>query len=181
MKRLVLFAFLLFLFSENTAAQGLANGRPDDFPIPHKNENFLFFIQRNKNENTIVYDAKLEHDGSFDSSAPIDAYWRRRNSGKRDELKWLERNFAYGYSSKPDGNGGFWIELTAYDGRKIHLKKNAKGRPTATIKINGKDCKLDFLWVYADESGSWPKVIHVDIHGRELATGKAQVERILND
>jgi hypothetical protein len=181
MKIFTSFLILSFFLIAEATAQGLANGRPADFPIPHKNETFLFFIQRNKNKNTIVYDANLDEDGNLERSEPIDAYWRRRNSGKRDELKWIEQKFAYGYNSKPDGNGGFWIELTAYDERQIHLQKDKKGQPVATIKINGKECFLDFLWVFADESGTWPTVIHVDIHGREVATGKAQVERIVND
>ena len=171
------------LFPGLLPAQSMANGRPDDFPIPPKSETFLFFIQRNRNKNTIVYDARLNTDGNFDRSEPIDVYWRRYNSsnGTRDELKWIEQKFAYGYDSDPDGNGGFWIELTAYDGRQIHLIKDHDGKPTCTIKINGKDCKLDFLWVFTDESGAWPTVIHVDIHGHGLATGKKQVERIVND
>lgn len=162
----------------------MANTRPADFPIPPKSENYLFFIQRNKNKNTIVYDARMNDDGSINDSEPVDVYWRRYNGsakGHRGELKWIEQKFAYGYSSKSDKNGGFYVELVAYDGRKIHLKKDGSGQPIATIEINGKNCYLDYLWVFADESGAWPTVIHVDIYGREMATGKKQVERIVND
>ncbi len=177
-----IFIFTCFI-SVDINAQGLKNGRPDHFPTPPKTEKSLFFIQRNRNENTIVYDAKLSANGEIDNSEPIDAYWLRYTStGYRKELSWLERTFAYGYSSKKDKNGtGHWVELTAYDDRKINLKKSKNNQPIAIIKCNGKDCRLDYIFVFADESGSWPKVLHVDIHATNLESGKAQVERIYNN
>ena len=182
MKSLFSILFFLSICPFASLAQGKANSRPADFPTPPKTSKSLFFIQRNLNVNTIAYDANLGADGKFDRSNPIDAHWLRYTSdGHRRELSWLENNFAYGYSAKSDGNGGYWVELTAYDDRKIHLEKTSDGKPIATIQINGKQCQLEFLWVYADTESKWPKVYHVDIHGKELATGKKQVERIVND
>ena len=177
------FLFLICCFSTIGIAQELENSRPANFPTPPSTEKSLFFIQRNKNVNTIMYDAKFLTNGDFDKSEPIDAYWLRYTStGYRKELSWLERTFAYGYNSKRDkGGNGHWVELTAYDGRKIHLKKSDDNKPIATISCNGKDCKLDYIYVYADESSSWPKVIHIDIHATELDTGISQVERIFNN
>ena len=145
------------------------------------NGQILFFIQRNKNENTIAYDANLNAKGEFNNSKPIDAYWLRYTStGYRRELSWLERTFAYGYGSKKR-NGKLEVELVAYDDRKIYLEKNEDGKPIALLSVKGKKCRLDYLYVFADESGSWPKIIHLDIHATELATGKKIKERILND
>ena len=172
----ILVSFCTFLGK----TQGERADRPKDFPTPPKTEKSLFFLQRNRNENTIVYDAKLKANGDFDSADPIDVFWLRYTStGYRRELKWLERTFAYGYSSnKLKGKNEFSIKLTAYDGREIRLKKNAEGKPIATIICNGKECRLDFIYVYADESGSWPKVIHVDIYATDTKTGKLEKERI---
>jgi hypothetical protein len=163
-------------------SEKLPDGRPDAFPVPAKKDNSLFFIQRNKNENTIVYDANLTSQGGFNSSKPIDVYWLRfASNGSRMELTWLQRNFAYGYKFKKDENKtGYWITLTAYDGRKIHLEKDRSGKPIATMTINGKYCRLNYIWAFADDSGSWPKVFHVDIHGKDMITGKIEVERINN-
>lgn len=156
--------------------------RPADFPTPPKSSNSLFFIQRNKNKHTIVYDANFKN-GKFDPSKPIDNYWLRYYSTGtiRKELTWAQNNFAYGYNSKKDGTDkGYFITLTAYDKRKIHLKTDADGAPIATMTINGKLCKLNHIWVFADDSGTWPEVFHVDLHGTELASGKKQTERINN-
>ena len=70
--------------------------------------------------------------------------------------------------------------MTAYDKRKIHLHTDAKGQPIATMTINGRQCRLNYIWVYADDQSSWPKVYHVDLNGTDLASGKVQTERITN-
>jgi hypothetical protein len=180
MYRLAMTVAFVVIFTFLGNAQADRSDRPEQFPTPPKSDNSLFFLQRNRNENTIVYDAKINEDGEFDRSEPIDVYWLRYTStGYRRELKWIERTFAYGYSSKKVKNRNeFLIELTAYDKREIHLKKTKDGKPIATITCNGKECRLDYIYVFADESGSWPKGIHVDIHATDLVTGKKVKERI---
>lgn len=188
MTRLIFVSLFTGLFALTATGQS-GNGdaaailpRPDDFPTPPQTDKSLFFIQRNKNKNTIVYDANMLPDGNFARSRPIDVYWLRYSStGGRGELTWLQRTFAFGYNHKKDGTGkGHWITLTAYDGRKIHLEKTKDGRPIATISINGKYSQLVNIWVYAVESGTWPKVFHVDLHGKDMITGKPVFERIFN-
>ena len=175
----ILFAACFFSLLLNAQPDRIE--RPEYFPTPPRTDKSLFFIQRNLNENTIVYDANLNPDGNFNRSKPMDVYWLRYTStGYRKELSWLERTFAYGYSTKKK-KGKLLVELTAYDGRKIELKKTPNGKPIAKIICNGKECRLDYLYVYADESGAWPKVRHVDIHATDLATGKKEIERIVND
>lgn len=193
MNRILLLLFFLFssvpaLFSQGNSANapGYRNTRPLDYPTPADNGKLLFFIQRNKNKNTIAYDAKMVS-GKFDTEKPIDDYWLRYETGggKRRELSWTERTFAYGYNHKKDKadklGDSYWVTLTAYDDRKIHLEKSSDGKPIATMTINGKKCRLNYIYVFADESGSWPKVLYVDLHGKELTSGKKQVERIAND
>jgi hypothetical protein len=171
------------LSAQNMAKAGPLSllSRPADFPTPPKTDESLFFIQRNKNKNTIVYDANLIA-GKIDSSNPIDAYWMRYNStGLRGELNWTQKTFAYGYSSKKDKTGkGYYITLTAYDKRKIYLQLDSNGLPMATMLINGKNCRLNYIWVFADDTSTWPEVFHVDLHGTEVGTGKKQTERIQN-
>lgn len=193
MNRFILIFLFSGIFIAGASAQSKNNGtRPDnnlpnawpnDFPVPPKTDKTLFFIQRNKNKNTIVYDANLQSNGKYDTSKPIDVYWLRYGStGERAELSWLQRTFAFGYKAKEDQNrkDSFWVTLTAYDGRKIHLEKK-DGKPVATMTIKGKYCRLTNIWVYADESGSWPRVLHVDIYGVDMVTGKPYMERINNN
>merc|ERR1712054_710236 len=72
----------------------------------------LFYLQRTKNENTVVYEAKMEGE-TFDPKEQAQVYWldvapdaieKARKKGKNDdrsELIWLEKSMAYGLSTKP--------------------------------------------------------------------------------
>ncbi len=151
---------------------------PADYPRPPKTEQSLFYIQRNLNTNTIVYDIDLK-DGTIKSRHPIDAYWLRYGEeGARQDLSWLQAVLAYGYSSKQIEQG-YQIKLKAYNDRYLQLEQ-IEGHWKAVMKINNIDCYLQNFYVYADESGIFPDVKYVDIYGYHPVTGALEVERILN-
>jgi Domain of unknown function (DUF4833) len=50
----------------------------DDFPVPPPSKNLLFYIQRNKNANTIVYEARLDANGQLAAKDPVDPLHQRR-------------------------------------------------------------------------------------------------------
>ena len=155
---------------------------PADFPRPPKTETSLFFLQRNLNVNTIMYDLNLNADGSINTKEPLEVYWKRytgKRNGVRDEITWLQDNFAFGYSSDKNDNE-FDVKLVAYKDRRVKLKK-INGNWVATMRINGKECQLSNIYVYADESGLTPDVKHVDLFGKDLATGNTEYERFFND
>ncbi|RMG87429.1 MAG: DUF4833 domain-containing protein [Bacteroidetes bacterium] len=188
MTRLIFTVLLLGIMTFSAQGQGEAwrelTSLPDDFPRPGKTSKSLFYLQRNMNANTIMYDLNFGEDGKVDPKNPIDVYWMRYPKGQkpyRREINWTERKFAYGYHSKkaPDGDG-FLVELVAYDDRKIHLRPNNRGGYDPYMLINGKNCLLTNLYVYADLSSWWPDVIHVDIYGKDPKTGATVHERFVN-
>jgi len=144
---------------------------PTDFPRPEQTERSLFFIQRNLNKHTIVYDLNLTENGNLDTSEPIDNYWRQyASTGKRRELSWLESWLAYGYRVKKKKENAIQIKLRAHKERFIELRKEGD-RWRAVIRINGADSYLTNIYAYADESGILPDVIHVDLYGIDMKTG----------
>ncbi len=154
--------------------------RPADYPRPPKTPERLFFLQRNLNANTIVYDLNFSEPGKLDSKKPLQVYWLRyEEGGKRAELSWVQRKFGFGYSARPlkDQPGVFEVELVAYDRRKLLLKPKPDGRYAAILPIAGKPAELTHIYVYADESGWWPDVKYVDLFGREVETGRPLRER----
>jgi len=162
---------------------------PAEFPRPSLTKKRLFYLQRNLNKNTIVYDVNLSEDGKINSRKPIDVYWMRygdNEEGTRKGLSWIQRKFAYGYKSKAhekrQENQGhaFIIKLVAYGKRNIDLEEIGKGEYRTLMQIDSKRCQLTHIYVYADESGFWPDVLHVDIFGKDLENGKQVRERILN-
>lgn len=154
---------------------------PEDFPKPPHTKERLFYLQRNLNENTVVYDVNLQANGEIDSDKPVSVYWRRyAGNGEKLHLKWIEKKFAYGYNSKKRKDGdGYTVKLVAYDDRYIHVKKDGDGY-IALLKINGKIAQLTNLYVYAVESTLWPDVKHIDIFGKDLNTGEVVYERFFN-
>lgn len=151
---------------------------PADFPRPEQTERSLFFIQRNLNKHTIIYDLNLKEDGQLDISEPIDNYWRQyASTGQRRELSWLESWLAYGYRVKKRKVDAVQIKLRAHKERYIELRKEAD-RWRAVITINGEDSYLTHIYAYADESGILPDVKHVDLFGINIKTGMKVRERI---
>ena len=181
---MILMASLL-LFCSNLAVgqEDWVNRKdwPADFPRPPKTDKSLFYLQRNRNSNTIAYDLNIKSNGELDKSEPIDVYWKRytgKRNGLRDELTWFQENFGFGYSVVSSKTDEFILKLVAYKDRKIKLKK-INGKWLALMEINGKFCQLSNIYVYADESGTLPDVEHIDLYGKDLDTGKSVKERIL--
>src|SRR5579871_3615278 len=80
--------------SSVTVGSELMRLRPD-FKVPDE-PNQLFYIQRSPNSNTVVYTARLEANGEFDSRAPVEGFWRKFNiDGSRQSLTFVERLMAY--------------------------------------------------------------------------------------
>src|SRR5450432_545830 len=61
----------------------------------------LFVIERNVNGNVVHYDAKLR-DGKLDPQQPVVVYWVMGEDGHHQELNFLEKLKAYGFSIHPD-------------------------------------------------------------------------------
>ena len=182
-KQSLINSFFLLLFwslPHLSIGQNFKSARPADFPTPPQTKNRLFFLQRNLNANTVIYDLNRLPSGKIDPSDPLDVFYiSYSKEGQRTELKWVERQFAYGYSSDYlKSQDEYIVHLVAYKKRKIHLKKQGN-QYVPMMDINGKECILTHLFIQADESGLWPEVQFVEIFGKDPVTGKVVFEKIL--
>ncbi len=153
------------------------------YPIPTKTAKLLFYIQRNHNSNTIIYDANFNSDGKLITDKPIDVYWLRYDEdGRRMELRALEKKFAYGVKSKKLNIAGqYQIELTAYDKRKLLLKQISNNKAIAYMQIDGKMSILDHIYIVADNSSWWPTVKYIELFGTDAKTSNKTYEKINNE
>jgi len=160
-------------------------GDPQDYPVPPKTSKQLFYIQRNHNANTIMYDAHFLSDGNLDPNKPIDAYWLRYDEDSaRKELSWIDKKYAYGISTKKIENrpNQYNVELVADEERSFTLKKIAPHRAVLYTRINNIPSALDHLWIQADNSGIWPEVKYVELFGIDTTTNQPIYEKlIVND
>jgi len=139
----------------------------------------LFIIQRNKNANEVHYDVQVGPDGAL-AEDPVVAYWlMKAEGGRREDLTFPERKWAYGFEVLPPGPGGEReMKLVAWEDRPIRLTQ-ANGRWRAVTKIDGKDAYLTRLFIQSEEGGVTPKVLFVDVFGEAVDGGKEVKEHVV--
>ncbi len=152
-----------------------------EFPVPPAKHNRLFYLQRNKNSNTVVYEANLLPDGSFDPDRPVSVYWIRYDEGNViKELNWIQRWLAYGVDSEPvgDGTGNYVVTPVALKSRKLTLTRGDDGRPVVYLDLKGRKARLDRIYAEASETSWLPTVKFVQLKGVAVESGKEVVEYI---
>jgi len=168
----VLMMFPLVVFSQN-----------ENYPIPEKSDTLLFYIQRNHNSNTIIYDAKYDEKGYLDDDEPIIVYWRRYDEqSQKMELRSIEKWYAYGVDwEKIEAGKLYNIELVAKKDREFVLKQISPFKSVIITKINNELSVLDHIYIYADNSGAWPTVKYIELFGKSTTTEEDTYEKIIND
>jgi hypothetical protein len=169
---LVLYTSVLYGYAQNK-----------NYPVPPETNKRLFYIQRNHNANTIVYDARFDENGKLNEKEPIDVYWiRYEEQGQRMELRNIEKWYAYGVDcKKPEGKTFFIVELAADKKRTFYLHQTEKFKAVITTLISGKISVLKKMYIFADNSGVWPTVKYIELFGKDLNTGVKTYQKIIVD
>lgn len=176
-------AALVLLTASAACAQPKADPPPsvfDTFPVPPPSKTLLFYVQRNKNANTIVYEANRDADGRFVAKEPVRAQWiRHTDGGKREPLGVFESNMAYGVRVNGITDGRPDMRFVASQRFPFTVWTTADGQAEARMMIGGRYARLDHVEVQAVE-GSWlPKVAYVDLIGIDLVTHARVTERYI--
>lgn len=153
--------------------------RPE-FKIPDE-PGQLFYVQRSPNSNTVIYVAKLDAQGNFDSRSPVDAFWRKFNiDGSRQKLNFIERMMAYGVKLDARRAGQpITFTIAALPDRKLTLGLDAQHRPEARMQIGNHTVKVAYVYLQVVDSGLVPSVPSLDIMGTDIASGKAIHEHLI--
>jgi hypothetical protein len=140
----------------------------------------LFIIERDKNTNVVHYDARLTADGQLDPKEPVIAYWALlAGDGRREELNWIEKKLAYGFTVKPDPSvNGYRMSLVAAPEKQIIVKK-VKDAVHAEGVINGRPAVLEKLHIHATDRLTGPKVHYIEVYGKDLQTGEKLREKMV--
>lgn len=142
----------------------------------------LFRIERSKNANVVLYEAKVDAGGRLDADEPVRASWLLlAEQGQREKLNFVERKFAYGFDVKANGEGpGVVLHLKALKHRKVQVLLSETGCPIAVATIDGQAGRLQRIYVKSLERGPLPpKVEYVELFGVELGSRSALYERLL--
>jgi len=149
-------------------------------PTP-KGENLLFFLQRNPDANTVIYELNFKSDGVLDRENPVKGSWIRYTEQiKYKELTGIERRFAYGVKCKALPNDEYEIRLVAYKKMPLYLKRSEiDNKYKIYIKDEGKDLLLKRVFVRVNGGSFWfPKVEYIDLITVNSASGMEFLKRI---
>jgi hypothetical protein len=152
------------------------------YPVPPVNENSLFYIQRTKNTNAIVYEVNKKSDGKINEAEPIKIYWiRYASDSTTDDLSPIQKKYAYGVNTR-SYNGqknSFVVQFVSYKKRNIFLLPSSNGNQYAAyININGKLAELKKVFVATSGGTFWfPTIDYVELTGKDPATQQNVVER----
>lgn len=152
----------------------------DTFPVPQGNPRQLFYLQRTANTNTIVCELNLDASGRPDPENPVHVFWLRyAEDGKRKELNYIQRIFAYGIKSALQPNGAYKLHFVSYKKQNLmlmHSPKDDKYHVYATI--NQKQALLNRIFLKVEGGTFWaPNVVYMELKGIDPVTGKELVER----
>lgn len=138
----------------------------------------LFVIERSKNANVVVYEARFDDTGTFAAQAPIAAYWQlNATTGGTEPLSMLDKK-AYGFTVKQE-QGRYVMRLAPFRQRPIEVVGDGARGAQAQMNIGGTPSRLTKIFVQAPDGNIIPKVAYVDLFGTALAGGTTTYERIL--
>ena len=146
--------------SNNTEKYGL----PENYPTPCV-KNLLFFIQRNLNNNTVVYTLNLTENGQIDSDRPLNVFWiRYQQNGETKQLNPIQTKLAYGYKSWRINSETFKFQMVSYK-QDFFLAKDDDGQFNVSTQLDGEFMKVTNIYVYAEDFGVFPQVKYIEFYG----------------
>lgn len=179
MKVFFLTTYIVFHAWINTLAQSSCPA--DTFPVPQGNKYQLFYLQRQPNSNTIVVELNVKGDGQVGLDEPVHVFWiRYQDNGKKKELNFIQRKFAFGINSKTVGTNIYDLNFVSYKKMKFRLEKGADNfwRVYATLK-DGTRMILRRVYLHINGGSFWnPNVEYVELKGNMPGTYSEVRERI---
>jgi len=149
-------------------------------PVPKGIKNQLFYLQRDPNKNTVIYELNLKN-GEVDPKTPVNVYWiRYEEKGQKQDLSTMQRKLGYGLNSKYLGKDKYELRFVSYDKLPLLLSKSeTDNKYHIYAKIKQKQMILNRIFVRVTwGSFGWPKVKYAELTGIEPSTGEEVKEKL---
>ncbi|MBK7636319.1 MAG: DUF4833 domain-containing protein [Saprospiraceae bacterium] len=164
---------MFFVQSEQyTSATSGQEGRPANYPYMDAHPDLLFYIQRNQNINTVIYELNMLQGGLLNLQEPIKISWvffEENSQVKVDELNLIQKKLAYGYHHKVISNDLIEFRFVSYSDMTFFLAKNNCGVFRVVSKFKGEFVEIDHIYVYSEDFGVFPQVKFVEFFGKNDA------------
>jgi len=153
---------------------------PPGFPVPKGVSNQLFYLQRDPNTNTIICQLNVDEDGVLDQKSPVNVFWLRyAEGGKRTELNYIQRKFAYGVTSKQLSAEKYELKFVSYGKYPMYLMKGKDKKYHVYSKVANRQAILNSVYVHIVGGTFWvPNVVYVEFKATDPDTGEQLTERI---
>jgi phosphatidylglycerophosphate synthase len=151
------------------------------FPVPRDIANQLFYLQRDPNANTVIYQLNVDPAGRLDPKDPVHAFWiRYEEGGTRKELSFIQRHFAYGLKARRMAAGAYELRFVSYTKFPLYLvKPEGQDQFQVYATINRRKAVLRRIYLRIEGGNFWtPNVKYVELRGTDADTGLELVERI---
>lgn len=149
----------------NTCKINGLGGLPEGYPVPCVRD-MLFYIQRNQNENTVIYRVNRNLGGNINLGDPVSVFWKNYYSKLPDSpINYIQRQLAYGTSCRIVNNDMIQLTIVSYPKFPIYIVMKETGVCQAIAKIKGQWAVLTNVYVYAEDSGAFPVVNYLEIYG----------------
>lgn len=178
---LALFIFMLTVLTVNAQTADRSNPSPLKFPTPKGIKNQLFYLQRDPNTNTIIYELNVDAKGEVNRSEPILVYWLRYDdNGEKKDLSYIQRKFAYGIQTKELAKDQYEIRFVSHKKIPMYLMISKDDQKFHVyVTVNNKKIELSKIFVRIEGGSFWlPNVKYVELTGINTATDTPVVERI---
>ncbi|MFN8165723.1 MAG: DUF4833 domain-containing protein [Bacteroidia bacterium] len=153
------------------------------FPTPPANDNSLFYVQRSKNTNSIIYEVNRMPDGTPNPQEPVKIYWIRYASDSAiEDLSYIQSKYAYGLTSRPYGGqkNAYVLQFVSYSKKTLYLLPESNGKYGMFTNINGKLCELKKVFIMISGGSFWfPSIDYVELTGKDPASQMTVVERFV--
>ncbi len=153
----------------------------DTFPVPFGIKNQLFYLQRTPNVNTIVCELNYLKNGQLNEDNPVHVFWiRYQEAGRKAELSFLQRTFAYGIKARPIGKGKYELRFVSYQKTPLYLLRSATdNKYHVYASIAQKEAILNRIFIKINSGGTFwsPNVEYIEYKGIDPVTGGELMER----
>jgi hypothetical protein len=152
---------------------------PNDSLAKNRLTQHLFKIERSTNDNIVQYDVQMTADGKLDPKEPVVAYWvRLAKDGQKEDLKWVEKSFAYGFKVKYNAKTNTaTMDMVAKINRKIKVYE-VQGEYRAETTIDGQSAYIEKIFISSKGKGVSAKVTFIELFGKDEKTGEDRYERL---
>lgn len=146
----------------------------------HTGRQNLFKIERNKNANIVQYDAQITAEGKLNNKDPVIVYWvRLAEQAQVKELSWIQRKFAFGFSTDFDQESDIAIIDMALKIERLITVKRVQQDYQAIMTIDGRTSLVEKIYIDSSGRGFSTRVNFIELHGTDMETSEVTFERLV--